>query len=53
MLAYAAGRELTASDEFLIKSITADLEKNDYKFSALVTEIVRSDPFRMRRGKNQ
>ena len=28
-------------------------EKNDWKFSTLVVEIVKSEPFRMRRGKDQ
>ena len=36
-----------------VDTITAAVAKNDYKFSALVTEIVKSDPFRMRRGKGQ
>ncbi len=29
----------------------AALARNDYKFSTLLTEIARSDPFRLRRGK--
>jgi hypothetical protein len=29
------------------------LAKNDYKFSVLVTEIVKSDPFRLRRGTEE
>ena len=29
------------------------LARNDYRFSTLVIEIVKSDPFRMRRGKDK
>ncbi len=50
MLSYAAGRELAASDEFLIKSIAADLEKHDYKFSRLVLDIAQSVPMTHRRN---
>ncbi len=50
MLSYATGRELTASDEFLVKSITADLEKNDYKFSRLALDIAQSVPMTRRRN---
>ena len=51
MLTYALGRGLEYYDRRAVDAITTGLAKNDYKFSALVTEIVRSDPFRMRRGK--
>jgi hypothetical protein len=53
MLTYALGRGLEYYDRRAIDVITADLAKNDYKFSALVTAIAKSDPFRLRRGKNQ
>lgn len=50
MLIYALGRGLEYYDQPTIDRIYAALEKNDYRFSTLVTEIARSDPFRMRRG---
>jgi hypothetical protein len=50
MLTYALGRGLEHYDNPSLDAITAGLAKNDYRFSALVTEIVKSFPFRMRRG---
>jgi len=44
------GRGLEHYDKPAIDRIAAALDKNDYKFSTLVTEIARSDPFRLRRG---
>ncbi|MBL8799452.1 MAG: DUF1592 domain-containing protein [Planctomycetia bacterium] len=51
MLTYALGRGVEYYDTPTINKVTAALEKHDYKFSTLVTEIVKSDPFRLRRGK--
>ncbi|HSH95135.1 MAG TPA: DUF1588 domain-containing protein, partial [Roseimicrobium sp.] len=51
LMVYALGRGLEFYDERAIKKVMADLEKADYKFSTLVTSIVTSDPFRLRRGK--
>ena len=45
MLTYALGRGLEAYDRPVVKSIVADLAKNDYKFSQLVMGIVNSVPF--------
>ena len=53
MMTYALGRGLEFYDRRAVDGVTAALAKNDYKFSALVTEIVKCDPFRLRRGKNQ
>ncbi len=50
MLTYALGRGLAYYDRPTIEQIATNLESNDYKFSALVTEIVKSDPFRLRGG---
>ena len=52
MLTYAIGRGLEFYDRRAVDAITAAVAKQDYRFSALVTEIVKSDPFRMRRGKS-
>ena len=49
MLTYALGRGLERYDKKTVRAIAADLEKDDYRFSALVLEIVRSLPFQRRR----
>jgi hypothetical protein len=51
MLTYALGRGLGPYDRPALDAIQAALVRNDYRFSVLVTEIVKSDPFRLRRGK--
>jgi hypothetical protein len=51
MLTYALGRGLESYDTPAVEAIVAALAKNDYRFSTLVTEISKSLPFRMRRGK--
>ena len=51
MLTYALGRGLEYYDRRAIDRIVADLAAADYRFSALVTGIVKSDPFRLRRGR--
>jgi mono/diheme cytochrome c family protein len=51
MLTYALGRGLEHYDAPAVDAVVAGLAKNDYRFSALVTEISKSLPFRMRRGK--
>ena len=53
MLTYALGRGLESYDKPAIDGIVAALQKNDFKFSLLVTSIAQSDPFRLRRGKDQ
>jgi hypothetical protein len=49
---YAIGRGLEYYDERALKKIVAGLGSAEYRFSALVTGIVTSDPFRLRRGKD-
>jgi hypothetical protein len=51
MLTYALGRGLEYYDRPAVDRIVAALASNDYRFSTLVSEIARSDPFRLRRGK--
>jgi mono/diheme cytochrome c family protein len=53
MLTYAIGRGVEFYDKPAIDGILAALEKNEYRFSRLITEIAKSDPFRLRRGKDQ
>jgi hypothetical protein len=51
LLTYALGRGVEYYDRSTVERINAALAKNDYRFSVLVAEIVKSDPFRLRRGK--
>jgi hypothetical protein len=53
LLIYALGRGLDYYDEPTLDHIQAALARDDYKFSTLLQEIVKSDPFRLRRGKGQ
>jgi mono/diheme cytochrome c family protein len=53
MMTYALGRGVQFYDRRAVNKILAALEKDDYKFSRLVIEIARSDPFRLRRGTEQ
>jgi hypothetical protein len=53
MMTYALGRGMQYYDRRAINKICAALEKDNYRFSRLVIEIVRSDPFLLRRGKGQ
>ena len=50
MLTYALGRGLEYYDQCAVDKITTALANKDYKFSVLMTEIVKSAPFQMRRG---
>lgn len=53
MLIYALGRGLEYYDDRAVERIQAEAAKGDYRFSALVLAIVKSDPFLLRRGKDQ
>ena len=50
MLTYALGRGLEYYDRRTVNRIVARLEAEGYRSSVLITEIVKSDPFRLRRG---
>ena len=50
MLTYALGRGLELPDSCTVDDIVADLQEKDYRFTVLVSGIVRSRPFLMRRG---
>jgi hypothetical protein len=52
LLTYALGRGLEYYDRPTINRIVQAVGENDYRFSALVSEIVRSEPFVNRRGAN-
>ena len=46
LLGYSLGREVSLSDEPLLKSMQERLAKNDFRFSVAVDAIVGSDQFR-------
>jgi hypothetical protein len=48
MMIYALGRGLDASDQCAVEDIVKAVEADGYKFSRLVLEIVRSEPFEKR-----
>lgn len=50
LMTYALGRGISRTDKCTIDSMVQTAAKNNYKFSALVTAIVLSDPFRKQRG---
>jgi hypothetical protein len=52
MLTYGLGRGIEYYDRPTVQKVVAGLEADDYKFSRLVIEIARSEPFRNRRGKD-
>ena len=53
LMIYALGRGLEDYDDRAIEKIQSEVEKNGYRFSSLVSAIVKSDGFRLRRGKGQ
>ena len=50
MLTYALGRGLERYDRRTVKAIARRLAERQFRFSALVDEVVKSTPFQMRRG---
>jgi len=51
ILTYALGRGLEFYDRCAVDQITKDLAKKDYRFSQLITAVVKSAPFQLRRGE--
>jgi mono/diheme cytochrome c family protein len=51
MLTYALGRGLEFYDRCAVDKIVKTLKDQKFRFSVLVAEIAKSDPFRMRRGE--
>lgn len=49
LLTYALGRELDDFDDCPIRTISTNLQADNYRFSTLVLEIVKSHPFQYRR----
>ncbi len=50
MLSYAVGRKLEYYDMVAVRNIQEKLEQRGYRFSELIFEIVKSDPFRKTLG---
>ena len=48
MFTYALGRGLERSDNAAVDSIVQEVKANNYRFSALVLDVVKSKQFRMR-----
>ncbi len=53
LLLYALGRGLEYYDKPSVRSITREAAREDYRLSAMVTAIVKSTPFQMRRTPEQ
>ncbi len=51
LLTYALGRGVERHDRATVKKIAANVAANQYRFSNLVLEIVKSLPFQRRRGE--
>jgi Protein of unknown function (DUF1592)/Protein of unknown function (DUF1588)/Protein of unknown function (DUF1587)/Protein of unknown function (DUF1585)/Protein of unknown function (DUF1595)/Ca-dependent carbohydrate-binding module xylan-binding/Planctomycete cytochrome C len=51
MLTFGLGRELAVQDRCAVDKIVEQVESGDFRFSALVTAIVKSEPFRMTKGE--
>lgn len=53
MLTYALGRSVGDHDHATLDAITALLVKDDYRIQTLIREVVKSAPFRLRRGHKE
>jgi hypothetical protein len=53
LLLYALGRGLEYYDQPAVRAISRQAAKDDYRMSALITAIVKSTPFEMRRTPDQ
>jgi hypothetical protein len=53
LFTYALGRGTERSDRCTIDEIARNLQKNEYRFSGLVLDIVKSDALQMRRPKKK
>jgi cytochrome c553 len=51
MLTYALGRGLGPSDRITVSEIDHKVIQSDYRFQALIREVVRSMPFQMQHGE--
>ena len=49
LMAYALGRRVEYFDQPAIRTITRKAETDNYKMSAFILGVVKSEPFRMKR----
>ena len=52
LLTFALGRTIEYYDQPAVRSIVANAVSDDYRWSALVLEVVKSNPFQMRRTES-
>ena len=52
MLGFALGRGLTPEDRCIVEEIASSVRQDEYKMQTLVTEIVKSIPFRYKQGQS-
>jgi hypothetical protein len=52
LLTYALGRRVEYFDMPAVRAIVRDAARQDYRFSSLITGIVKSFPFQMKRSEN-
>jgi hypothetical protein len=50
LLTYAIGRGVEFYDAPAIRAMTKEAAANEYRFASLVTALVKSMPFQMRKG---
>ena len=53
LLTYALGRRVEYFDMPAVRTIVRDAARHDYRFSSLITGIVKSVPFQMKRAEDQ
>jgi len=53
LMTYALGRGLEFYDMPVVRGIVRDAARSDYKFSSLITGIVKSAPFQMRKSQDR
>jgi hypothetical protein len=51
LLTYALGRGTERGDRCFVDGIVKKIDKDDYKFTSLIVEIVKSDPFMKKRAR--
>ena len=51
LLTYALGRGVEYYDAPSVRAIARDAAVNDYRLSALILDVIKSRPFRMRRAE--
>ena len=52
LMAYALGRRVEYHDQSLVRAISADAAKNEYRMSSFIIGIILSDAFRMKRASS-